>query len=55
MVWTPISKRLAKALGFSGKRTLCAECFKRKERICRVIKRVFGEKHLEREYHEYEA
>lgn len=54
-MWTLLSRRLAKILGFSGKRTLCAECYRRKERICRLIKRVFGEKHLENEAREYET
>jgi hypothetical protein len=52
--WTPLSKRLAKAVGFSGQKTLCAECYRRKEKICRLVKRLLGEKHLREEADEYE-
>lgn len=54
-MWTLLSRRLAKFLGFSGKKTLCAECYRRREKMCRCVARIFGEKHLEREAKEHET
>jgi Fe-S-cluster containining protein len=53
--WTPLSKALARCLGYSGRRTLCAECYRSRRMICRFIKKTLGLAHCEQEATEYEA